>query len=229
MEEEKMSQKISSLQFASIVILGAVWGFSEAALGLGLHKCAAFASGSIMTAVAFLFIAAGWVLVRRVSGVVLMVALVTLIKLFDAQLLSLPLRHGAVANPIFAFWTEALAFLVIFALLKESLLKKRSGQAVLGGTAALLAANLFPLVRFASGIPACVVPGTAYPLSLYYLPFAVGLSLITVPVGFWLGERLSVTEAQHEAFVRGKAFRYLVSPAVLVICLFIIAAIRLKG
>jgi hypothetical protein len=229
MEEEKMSQKISSPQFASIVILGAVWGFSEAALGLGLHKCAAFASGSIMTAVAFLFIAAGWVLVRRVSGVVLMVALVTLIKLFDAQLLSLPLRHGAVANPIFAFWTEALAFLVIFALLKESLLKKRSGQAVLGGTAALLAANLFPLVRFASGIPACVVPGTAYPLSLYYLPFAVGLSLVTVPVGFWLGERLSVTEAQHEAFVQRRAFRYLVAPVVLAVCLLIIAAIRLSG
>lgn len=224
-----MPKKITSPQFAGLVILGAVWGFSEAALGLGLKRCAAFASGSIMTAVALLFIAAGWVLVRRVSGVVLMVVLVTLIKLFDAQLLSLPLIHGAVANPIFAFWTEALAFLVIIVLLKESLLAKRYGQAALGGTAALLAANLFPLVRFASGIPACVYPGTGYPLSLYYLPFAVGLSLITVPAGFWLGERLTVTEAQHEAFVRGKAFRYLVSPGVLIICLLLIAAIRLAG
>jgi hypothetical protein len=224
-----MSKKIPSPQFASIVILGAVWGFSEAALGLGLRKCAAFASGSIMTAVALLFIATGWVLVRRVTGIILMVVLATLIKLFDAQLLSLPLRHGAVANPIFAFWMEALAFLAIFALLKESILKKRSGQAALGGTAALLAANLFPLVRFASGIPACVVPGTAYPLSLYYLPFAVGLSLVTVPIGFWLGERLSITEAQHEAFIRGKAFRFLVAPVVLAVCLLIIAAIRLSG
>jgi hypothetical protein len=229
MEEERMSKKISSPQFASIVILGAVWGFSEAGLGLGLHKCAAFASGSIMTAVALLFVATGWVLVRRVTGIVLMVALVTLIKLFDAQLLSLPVRHGAVANPIFAFWTEALAFLLIYALLKESLIKKKYGQAALGGTAALLAANLFPLVRFASGIPACVYPGTGYPLSLYYLPFAVGLSLVTVPVGFWLGERLAVTEAQHEAFVRGKAFRYLVAPVVLAVCLLIIAAIRMSG
>jgi hypothetical protein len=224
-----MSKKISSPQFASIVILGAVWGFSEAGLGLGLHKCASFASGSIMTAVALLFIAAGWVLTRRVTGIILMVALVTLIKLFDAQLLSLPLIHGAVANPIFAFWTEALAFLIIMALLKESLLTKRYGQAALGGTAALLAANLFPLVRFASGIPACVYPGTGYPLSLYYLPFAVGLSLVTVPIGFWLGERLTVSEAQHEAFVRGKVFRYLVSPGVLIICLLLIAAIRMSG
>ncbi len=224
-----MSQKISAPQFASIVILGAVWGFSEASLGLGLRKCAALASGSIMTAVALLFIAAGWVLAGRVVGIVLMVALATLIKLFDAQLLSLPLRHGAVANPIFAFWMEALAFLVIIVLLKETLLKKRYGQAALGATAALIAANLFPLVRFASGIPACVYPGTAYPLSLYYLPFAVGLSLITVPVGFWLGEKLSITEAQHEAFVRGKAFRYLFAPGVLIICLLIITAIRLSG
>ncbi len=224
-----MSQKLSSPQFASIVMLGAVWGFSEAALGLALKRCAAVASGSVMVAVALLFIAAGWVLVRRVSGVVLMVALVTLIKLFDAQLLSLPLIHGAVANPIFAFWTEAIAFLVIIALLKDSLLTKKYGQAALGGTAALLAANLFPLVRFATGIPACVVQGTAYPLSLYYLPFAVGLSLVTVPAGFWLGERLTVSESQHEAFVRGRAFRYLVSPGVLIICLLLIAAIRLAG
>jgi hypothetical protein len=224
-----MSKKISSPHFAGIVILGAAWGFSEAALGLGLKRCAAVASGSVMTAVALLFIAAAWVLTRRVAGVVLMVALVTLIKLFDAQLLSLPVLHGAVANPIFAFWTEALAFLVIVALFKESLLTKRYGQAALGGTAALLAANLFPLVRFATGIPACVVPGTAYPLSLYYLPFAVGISLAAVPLGYWLGEQLTVTEAQHEAFFRGKAFRYLVSPAVLVICLLIIAVVRSSG
>ncbi|MGB7296900.1 MAG: hypothetical protein WBC70_15050 [Candidatus Aminicenantales bacterium] len=224
-----MPKKISSPQFAGIVILGAVWGFSEAALGLGLKRCAAVASGSIMTAVALLFIAAAWVLVGRVSGVILMVALATLIKLFDAQLLSLPLIHGAVANPIFAFWMEALAFLVIIVLLKNSLLTKRYGQAALGGIAALLAVNVFPLVRFATGIPACVVPGTAYPLSLYYLPFAVGLSLVTVPVGFWLGERLTVTEAQHEAFILGKAFRYLVSPGVLILSLLAIAAFRLAG
>ena len=224
-----MSQKITSPQFASIVILGAVWGFSEAALGLGLQRCAALASGSIMTAVALLFIAAAWVLVRRVTGIILMVALVTLIKLFDALLLSLPLRHGAVANPIFAFWMEALAFLVVITIVKESLAQKKHGQAALGAGAALFAANLFPLVRFASGIPACVYPGTGYPLSLYYLPFAVGLSLVTVPIGFWLGERLSVTEAQHETFVRGRAFRYLVSPGVLAICLLIIAAIQLFG
>lgn len=224
-----MSQKIPSPQFANIVMLGAVWGFAEAGLGLGLQRCASLASGSIMTGVALLFIAAAWVLTRRAAGIVLMVILVTLMKLFDALLLSLPLKHGAVANPIFAFWAEALAFLVIVTIIKESLAQKKHGQAALGAAAALLAVNLFPLVRFATGIPACVYPGTGYPLSLYYAPIAVGLSFLTVPLGFWIGERIAVTESTHETFVRGKAFRYWISPVTLAICLLLMVAIHLVG
>ena len=40
-----------------IVVLGSVWGLSEAALGMGLRSCAAFVSGSIMTGVALFFMA----------------------------------------------------------------------------------------------------------------------------------------------------------------------------
>jgi len=224
-----MSQKISSPQFASIVILGAVWGFVEAGLGLGLQRCASLASGSIMTGVAFLFIAAAWVLTRRALGIVLMVGLVTIMKLFDASLLSLPVKHGAVANPIFAFWMEALAFLLVIAVIRESLARKKYGQAALGAGAALLAVNLFPLVKFATGIPACVFAGTGFPLSLYYAPIAVGLSIVLVPAGFRLGERIAVSESAHEAFVRGKVFRYWLSPVTLVVSLLLIAALRLAG
>jgi hypothetical protein len=229
MKEESMSQKMPSPQFANVIMLGAVWGFAEAGLGLGLQRCAALASGSIMTGVALLFIAAAWVLTRRAAGVLLMVGLVTIMKLFDAQLLSLPIRHGAVANPIFAFWVEALAFLVFVAIIKEKLALKRHGQAFLGAGAALLAVNLFPLVKFTTGIPACVVAGTGYPLSLYYAPIAVGLSLLTVPAGFWLGERVAAAEAAHEAFVRRKAFRYWVSPLAVAVSLLLMAALRLAG
>ena len=35
-----------------VVMLGAVWGLSEAALGMGLRSCASFLSGSIMTKIA---------------------------------------------------------------------------------------------------------------------------------------------------------------------------------
>ena len=224
-----MSQKISSPQFANIVMLGAVWGFAEAGLGLGLQRCASLASGSIMTGVALLFIAAAWVLTRRAAGIVLMVALVTLMKLFDSLLLSLPVKNGAVANPIFAFWMEALAFLLVIAIIKEALAKKSYGQAALGAGAALLAVNLFPLVNFATGIPACVYAGTGYPLALYYAPIAVGLSALTVPLGFWIGERIAVTESAHEAFVRGKAFRYWLSPVTLAVSLLLMAVLRLAG
>src|SRR4030065_519775 len=143
MEEEQMSQKNPSPHFANIVVLGAVWGFAEAGLGLGLQRCASLASGSIMPGGALLFIARGWVLAPPGAGGVLLVL------------------------------------------------------------------NLFPLVRFATGIPACVYPGTGYPLSLYYAPIAVGLSFLTVPLGFWIGEQIAVTEGVHESFVRGIAVRSL--------------------
>jgi len=229
MKEEPMSQKVPSPQLANIVMLGAVWGFAEAGLGLGLQRCASLASGSIMTGVALLFIATAWVLTRRAVGVFLLVALVTIMKLFDALLLSLPIKHGAVANPIFAFWVEALAFLLFIVIIKESLAQKRQGQAVLGAAAALLAVNLFPLAKFATGIPACVYKSTGYPLSLYFAPIAVGLSLIMVPAGFWLGEWIAASEGAHEAFVQGRAFRYWVSPLTLAVSLLLMAALRLAG
>lgn len=224
-----MSEKKTAIGIHHLIVLGAAWGLSEAALGLGLKRCASLASGSVMTAVALFFIAAVWVATSRIVAVALTVALVTIIKLFDAFLLSLPVRHGAVANPIFAFWTEALAFLLIIAVLKETLAKKRTGQAVGGALAALVAANLFPLVKFATGISACVVAGTGYPLSLYYAPFAIGLSLVTVPLGFRVGEWIAAAQARQGAFIRGKAYRYLVTPAAAVLCLLMIVLLRLAG
>jgi hypothetical protein len=228
-EEEYMTKRLSSGQISTLIVLGAVWGLAEASLGLGLQKCASLASGSIMTAVALFFIAATWVLTGRILGLFIAVLLVSLIKLFDAFLLYLPLRHGAVANPIFAFWTEALAFVVIALVLKETLKQKKPGQAALGGLAALVAVNLFPLARFATGIPACVYPGTNYPLSLYYAPLAISLSLLTVPLGFWAGHSLAAVQARKEAFGRTKTFRYVTSPALVILCLVIIAVIRLAG
>ncbi len=224
-----MAKEPSASGIPHVIILGAVWGLAEAGLGLGLKSCASFASGSIMTAVALFFIAAVWAATHRVLSLAMTVALATVIKLFDADLLALPVRHGAVANPIFAFWTEALAFLLIMAVLKNALVQKKPGQAAGGALAALVAVNLFPLVKYATGIPACVLAGTGYPLSLYYAPYAVGLSLLTVPLGFGLGGWISAAEARRGAFIRSKAYRYLVPPAAAAACLLIIALIRRAG
>ncbi|MBN1224243.1 MAG: hypothetical protein JXB23_13430 [Candidatus Aminicenantes bacterium] len=209
---------IKKSQLGWILILGSFWGFSEAALGMGLRSCASFVSGSVMTGFALFFIAATWAIAQNAISVALLIVVAGLFKLFDALLLSLPVMHGAVANPIFAFLMEGMAFLFIIAVFNEKLREKTYGRAVMGGLGALVAVNLFPLVKFATGIPACIVPGTGFPLALYYAPLAVALSLITVPAGLWLGER---------AGSLGRNFREIASPAALILCLVLVVAMRL--
>ena len=210
-----------------VVMLGAVWGLSEAALGMWLRSCASFMSGSIMTGIALFFIAASWILTRRVLGVALLLAIACLFKMFDALLLSLPIQHGAVGNPICAFLMEGLAFLVLISIFAEKQKHRTGRQAILGGMSALLAVNLFPLVKFSTGIPACVYPGTTTPLSLYYAPLAVILSCVTVPLGFWAAAKIMTLETKLQEAHRIKKLRLIVSPATLLLCLVIITLIRL--
>lgn len=221
-----MNQNRSAAFLGTVVVLGSVWGLSEAALGMWLRTCASSYSGTIMTGIAFFFMAGSWVLIRNVLGISLLVTIASLFKLFDALLLSLPLKHGAIANPIFAFLMEGLAFLVLAWIFNEKLRSKMAGQALFGGMAALLAVNLFPLVKFATGIPACVYPGTGYPLSLYYAPVAVLLSSVTIPLGFLVGAKIKALEFKWEKAYRVEKLGYLVSPAILILCLVIIGWIR---
>jgi len=212
-----------------IVVLGSLWGLSEAALGMGLRSCAAFVSGSIMTGVALFFMAAGWVVSRRILGVFLLVVLASFFKMFDALLLSLPLRHGAIGNPIFAFFMEAIAFIILVYVVTEKIIRKPAGQALLGGIAAVLAVNLFPLVKYATGVPACVAPGTGYPLSLYYIHFAVLVSLVTVPLGFWVGAKIEAIEIHLLKAQAMRRLNYILFPAVLILCLALVTLLRLTG
>lgn len=221
-----MDQKIPKSYLGIVTMLGAVWGLSEAALGMGLRSCAAFVSGSIMTGVALFFIAASWAVSRRILGVALLIVMASLFKMFDALLLSLPVQHGAIANPIFAFLMEGAAFLILVFIISTKAKQKRAGQALLGGMAALLAVNLFPLVKYATGIPACVFPGTGYPLSLYYAPLAVSLSLVTVPLGLWAGAQAEALETKLKAN-QARRLSYVVSPVTLALCMVIMALIRL--
>jgi hypothetical protein len=122
---------------------------------------------------------------------------------------------------------EGLAFLILIAITREKVKQNRVGQALLGGMAALLAANLFPLVKYAAGIPACVFPGTSYPLSLYYAPLAVCLSFITVPLGIWAGKEAEKIETRIRVSSRIKRLSYFFSPATLILCLTIIVLLRL--
>lgn len=223
MKEESMKKDIAKAHLGIILMLGGVWGLSEAALGLGIQKCAALLSGSIMTGVALIFIAAAWFISRRAYGIILLVVVACVFKLFDALILSLPIRHGAVANPIFAFILEGAAFLIIVLLLKENRLVKKSVQALAGGGAALMAVGSFPLVKYATGISACVFPGTGIPLSIYYAPLAVALSMAAVPLGFWIGEKIRNSKLSLES----SKLSSLLSPITLLICLALVTLVRM--
>jgi hypothetical protein len=218
-----MSHKTSlSASLGFLVVCGSVWGLSEAALGLTLESCAKLVSGSIMTGVALFFISAAWTRTKRAAGPALVVGIALAFKLLDALLLGLPIKHGAVANPMYAFVTEGIAFVVIVPFLAEAWRGKAAGRAFLGGTSALLAVNLFPYVKLATGIPACVVAGGTMPLALYYAPIAVAASLITVPLGFLAAEKTAAFESRLRT-----TGRILVPAAAAGLCLAVQVFIRL--
>lgn len=182
-------------------------------------------TGSIMTGAAIFFLSAGLAMNRKSAGLLLMLGVAAIYKLLDALFLHLPVLHGAIANPVFAFYTEVFAFIVIWKILDARLKENNSGRALWGGMAALLAVNLFPLVRYATCIPACVYPGTKYPLALYYAPAAIALSALACPLGMAAGERLAAY-ANSEAPARKAALILRFAP---IISMIVIICLRLGG
>ena len=222
-----MEKSTLKFQLGLAVILGSVWGLAEVALGMGLRACASSVSGSLMTGVALFFIAIGWVATRRMFVPLLIVLIASFFKLFDALILSLPIIHGAIGNPIFAFWMEGLAFILLIAVFSRRGFAKRSSRMLLGGGSALIAVSLFPLVKFATTVPACVYPGTAVPLSIMFAPVAILFSMLTVPLGFYVVERLLADSEGTGPVIQNRAIRYLVSPATMIICLVLVFLFRL--
>jgi hypothetical protein len=220
-----MSLNPKKTAWGPILVLGSLWGLSEAALGMYLRQCASMVSGSFMTGAALFFLAAAWAVSPRLQAIAGMVVLASFFKLFDAMLLGLPVLHGAIANPIFAIVMEGAAFLLIINVVRGDLAAKAAGRGLAGGLTALLAVNAFPLVRFATGIAACKVPGTSLPLSLYYAPIAIALSMLTVPAGFWAGARIAAFETRLAPL--GPAKLHWVSPAAFVLCLAALSLLRL--
>jgi hypothetical protein len=214
-----MSQTPHKTNWGPVLVLGSLWGLSEAALGMYLRQCASTVSGSVMTGAALFFLAAAWAVSPRVKTMALMVGVAAGFKLFDALLLGLPVLHGAIGNPIFAIVMEGAAFALIVSVMSGKLTGKLTGQGLTGGLAALVAVNLFPLVKYATGVAPCVT-GTSYPLSLYYAPIAVGLSMLTVPLGLRAGAFLAASEG------RAWKFRW-ASPAAVALSLGALALLRL--
>ena len=200
---------------------------SEVLLGAGIQACARTISGSVMTGMALLFITAAWVATRNFYIPVLVVLMACLFKLLDAALLSLPIMHGAIGNPIFAFLLEGFAFLMLLAVFRRQTWQKFSSRIYLGAGAALISVAMFPLVKFATGVPACVYPGTSVPLSIFFAPIAILFSGFTVPVGFIAGERIRKAPGTKSRRSLPGLSGSLASPLTLVICLVLVVLFRM--
>ena len=223
-----MKQNLTRTHLAIALILGSVWGFGEVALGVGLRSCAHLVSGSLMTGVALFFLSAAWVASSRNYLVpVLVVLIASFFKLFDAVLLSLPLRHGAIGNPIFAFWMEGLAFIALIGIFHRATWEKISSKALLGGGSALIAVALFPLVKYATGIPACIHPGTTIPLCIYFAPVAIAFSALTVPLGFLTGEWIRTLDGRLDLQLKNRFVKIMASSATLAVCLILVVLFRM--
>ncbi len=183
------------------VIIGAVWGLAEALIGMYLRNTVIYdMTGSIMTGIIVFLLAFNYGAIHQNGMLFVSLGLVVFFKGLDAWLLHLPARHGSVGNPLFAIILEVLAFVLVVNIIRPELKSKIYGQAIIGALYALIAVSAFPLVRYFTGLPACVVKGTTYPLSLYYSWLAISISIVTYPVGLFLGGQLTEMLTAEQPF-----------------------------
>lgn len=208
--------RIQHKNILMVLIVGSVWGVVEASAGVALRgSCARLLSGSILLGTMMFFLATTYSYAREKWLILVLPFIAMLFKLYSALLLRLPVLSGAIINPIYAFYTETLAFVIMLMLLNPRLLEKWWGQAILGGISALVAANMFPAVGVFTGIPACVLPGTKFPLSLWGAPVAIVISSLTVPAGFALGVLIKQAEARVHTTKRWLGWAYTCSLIIL--------------
>jgi hypothetical protein len=220
------NKKILFSNMGVILAMGSIWGLSEVIMGMWLHKCAHLFSGAVMTGLAFFYMAFAWTLTRNVLSVVILLLTACIFKTLDALLLGVPIISGTVANPMFGFSTEILAFIIVIFFIGKRFREKLFSRSITGAGSALAAVVMFPLAGVFTGIPACVYPSTQVPLSIATSPVAIIISMITVPLGFELASRYSKAYEPAENKKLRHVLRYGLSPMVILLCLAILAMHR---
>jgi hypothetical protein len=210
-----------------ILALGAIWGMSEALLGMWLQRCASLYSGAIMTGLAFFYMSFSWTATRKLLSLVMLLLVVSLFKMFDALLLSSSLKSGSVLNPTFAFFSETLAFMAVVLLLRKSFDERLTSRLLTGAGAALGATLIFPMAGIFTGSPACLFPATQISQSIVTSPIAIIISLVTVPLGFVLAKKYTSVTRVEGISKAGLVIRYAWAPVVFIMCLALITITRL--
>ncbi len=178
-------------EFQLAVATGFIWGLGEAAVRLSTKAiCPGGLIGSVLTGAAFFFFFFGRAAGLRPTGLVLIAVAAAVLKVGTSLAVGIPLIHGAVWNPVFAYSLEAGAFLAVIAIAGHWAEKTLSRTAVAGAVAALLAAMAFPLSGSVTGFAACVQPGSGLPASWAYAYVAVIAAVAVSPLGLAAGKSL---------------------------------------
>ncbi|HQK87677.1 MAG TPA: hypothetical protein PLU25_08635, partial [Acidobacteriota bacterium] len=177
-------------------------------------------TGAVMTGWAIGCLSAGYHAARRVWAPAVLLAVAAGLKSLDAAVLSLPVGHGSVANPMFAFAVQALLLMLVAATIRWAKADGRAVDMAAGGLIGLGAAGLFPLVGFVTGSPACIHAGTTLPVAVVYAPLSAALGSVAYPLGRILAERLQSWLAAGPAPAPVRA-RWLDAAAVAALVLFV--------
>lgn len=222
-----MDKKGIKSNLGIIVATGSIWGLTEFAFGLGLQKCATLITGAVLTGLAFFWLSFVWSTTRSFVSIILIVVIAMLFKWLDALLLQVAWNHGSVLNPMYAFFTIMLGFLLLLGIFRNRFSASLLNRIMVGAGAAVIATALFPLAKFATGNPACMYASTNIPLVVYTAPVAIVLSMVTVPLGFIASTRYSRVIQGAESDRPATLLAKMWSPAVVLCCLLIITLVRI--
>ncbi len=210
-----------------VLAIGSVWGLTEFAFGMGLQKCATLYTGGILTGIAFFWLSFLWSVTRKYLPILIIVGIAILFKFLDALLLSVAWNHGSILNPVFAFFTLLLGFVLFSTLFRKGFSSRLMSRIMVGAGAAIVATALFPLVKFASGTPACLYAATNIPLAIYTAPVTIVISMITVPLGYKAASWYTHVFLNNQTMYPASFMARVWSPAVVICCLLIITLIRI--
>lgn len=216
-----MKTKITSTDFKMILIAGSVWGMSEVLMGAWLNGCAFKYTGAVMTGLAFFYMSFTLTATRKMISLLLLLTIAILFKMLDAVLLSVPVTHGSVMNPSFAFILEVMGFCIIAAVVGKRFFQKTGSRLITGAGAAIFAVVLFPVAGFVTGSAACLVAGTQIPVSIYTSPLTIALSMFTVTTGFFAATRLQTLQENGKSKI--PALKMYWPEVVFAVCVAVVA------
>jgi len=183
----------NKLDLHFFIIMGVLWGLAEVSLPIIIKSvCNYKISGSVMTGIAIFFIASTYYFSNRKKiGLGILLGIALFFKLLNVFIFNNSGINEAFLNPAFGFIIEIFAFILIVQIIDKKFSDTFPKNMITGALIALLAVNIFPYVSYFTPCPACLMKGTAsYPLSLYYAPISIILSMFTFPLGSFVGEKL---------------------------------------